>query len=78
MLLIWPTFYYAAVYLRGNTVNIVFSTSVVFFLDCPVHSAVLYPPWTQKLDGSGWSCFGFGWIRFEVSHRAFIAQLSKR
>ena len=30
--LIWPTFYYAVKYLSGNTVNMVFSTSVVFFL----------------------------------------------
>ena len=29
--LVWPTFYYAVKYLSGNTVNIVFSTSVVFF-----------------------------------------------
>ena len=28
----WPTFYYAVKYLSGNTVNMVFSTSVVFFL----------------------------------------------
>ena len=30
--LVWPTFYYAVKYLSGNTVNIVVSTSVVFFL----------------------------------------------
>ena len=30
--LVWPTIYYAVKYLTGNTVNMVFSTSVVFFL----------------------------------------------
>ena len=30
--LLWPAFYYAVKYLSGNTVNMVFSTSVVFFL----------------------------------------------
>ena len=30
--LMWPVIYYAAKYLCGNTLNIVFSTSVVFFL----------------------------------------------
>ena len=30
--LLWPTLYFGAKYLSGNTLNIVFSTSVLFFL----------------------------------------------